>query len=94
MDFVNAILRVLAVGLILGAGLPALFGVGMRLVGAGSAGPRPDGTVAPGNPALRYLGYFLYAFVAAVIIVSILWIARQTVLYYFDIKIFPAFAYK
>ncbi|GAA4744358.1 hypothetical protein MUG78_03555 [Gordonia alkaliphila] len=94
MDFVTSILRVLAVGLLLGAGLPALFGVGMRLVGMGSADPAPDGTLTGGNAALRYLGYLIYAVVGAIILVSILWIARQTLLYYFDIKIFPAFAYK
>ena len=31
MDIVSSISKVLAVGLVLGAGLPALFAVGMRL---------------------------------------------------------------
>lgn len=94
MDFIISILRVLGVGLLLGAGLPALFSVGMVCIGKGSADPSPDGTVTEGNAALRYLGYLIYAIVGAIILLSILWIARQTILYYFDIKIFPAFAYK
>ncbi len=89
MDIVESITKVLAVGLILGAGLPALFALGMRAeaVGAGQVG-------RPANPALKYLGYFLIGLTAVVIVVGILWITRQTLNYYFDIKIFPDFAYK
>ncbi len=94
MDFLNTILRVLGVGLLFGAGLPAIFALGMRLVGAGLGDVRPDGTLTAGRPVLRALGYAVYAAVALVIIVSILWIARQTILYYFDLRVFPDFAYK
>ncbi|GED99689.1 hypothetical protein nbrc107696_01360 [Gordonia spumicola] len=90
MDIITAITKVLAVGLILGAGLPALFALGMRAEAAG------DGSIAgrPANPALKYLGYFLIGLAAVVIVVGILWITRQTLNYYFDLKIFPDFAYK
>jgi hypothetical protein len=94
MDFLNTILRVLGVGLLLGAGLPAVFALGMRMVGAGMGDVRPDGTLTSGRPILRVLGYLVYGLVALVIIVSILWIARQTILYYTGIRIFPEFAYK
>lgn len=91
MDIVTSITKVLAVGLILGAGLPALFAIGMRLEAAGD-GDLP-GNRTP-NPALKWLGYAFIAITAIVIIVGILWICRQTLNYYFDLKIFPAFAYK
>ncbi len=89
MDIISSITKVLAVGLILGAGLPALFALGMRVEAAG------DGTLErPANPALKYLGYILIGLTAIVIVVGILWITRQTLNYYFDLKIFPDFAYK
>ncbi|GAC79193.1 MULTISPECIES: hypothetical protein [Gordonia] len=89
MDIISSITKVLAVGLILGAGLPALFALGMRAEAAG------DGTLErPANPALKYLGYILIGLTAIVIVVGILWITRQTLNYYFDLKIFPDFAYK
>ncbi|AUH69996.1 MULTISPECIES: hypothetical protein [Gordonia] len=89
MDIVSAITKVLAVGLLFGAGLPALFAVGMRLEAAG------HGDLGkPANPVLRIIGYLMFALTAAVIVVGILWICRQTLNYYFDLRIFPDFAYK
>lgn len=53
MKTVHALWQVLAVGLLLGAGLPALFAIGVRslehnrvLAPAGAAGASADGTVA------------------------------------------------
>lgn len=93
MDIVESIVKVLAIGLLLGAGLPALFAVGLRCYAEGSSSVTTTGTVSSGNPALRYLGIALFALVALVIITGILWITRQTIYYYTDIKIFP-FGYK
>ncbi|MEZ5210320.1 MULTISPECIES: hypothetical protein [unclassified Gordonia (in: high G+C Gram-positive bacteria)] len=90
----QAIAQVLAVGLVLGAGLPALFAVGMRCVAAGEGGEDATGALTAPNPALKYLGYLLYIIVAAVILLGILWITRQTIYHHFDVKIFPAGAYK
>ena len=91
MDIVENIMKVLAVGLILGAGIPTLFALGMRSEAAG------DGEIAGGStqksPALKYLGYVLIALCLVIIIVGILWVTRQTLLYYFDLRIFPDFAY-
>lgn len=94
MDIVESIVKVLVVGLIFGAGLPALFAIGLRMQAAGTADGNADGTVSQGNPALRALGYLVFALVAFVIIVALLWITRQTIYYYFDIKIFPSQFYK
>jgi hypothetical protein len=61
--------HVLAAGLILGAGLPALFALGVRSLayGAGASGsaPRPAGTV---------FGWVLFAMVLAVVLLGITYI--------------------
>ena len=89
MDIVSSITKVLAIGLLLGAGLPALFAVGMRLeaIGHGDLG-------RPANQTMRVLGYAVFALTAIVIILGILWVTRQTLDYYLDLRIFPDFAYK
>ncbi|MCR5977810.1 hypothetical protein GDN83_08675 [Gordonia jinghuaiqii] len=93
METMEAIVKVLIVGLVLGAGLPALFAVGMRLQstpdGAGYGGSATDAQ----HRVRRLLAYAIYGFVALVIITGILWITRQTIYYYTGIKIFP-FGYK
>lgn len=89
MDIVEAIAKVLVIGLIFGAGLPALFAVGIRFHSEGAAHTEADGTVTQGNPAYRALGYFLFAVVAAIIVIALLWLTRQTIYYYTDVKLFP-----
>lgn len=90
MSVVESIFRVFLIGLIFGAGLPALFALGLRLW---ANGYNADGTVTSHNPALKALGAVLFVFVSVAIIVGILWITRQTIYYHFDVKIFP-FGYK
>ncbi|GAA1885218.1 hypothetical protein [Williamsia serinedens] len=85
----EAILKVLAVGLVLGAGLPALFAVGLRLVAAGSGDNAADGTTTAPNAALRYAGIALFVLVGAVIVLGILWITRTTINYHFGVNLFP-----
>ncbi|WOC11693.1 hypothetical protein [Gordonia sp. MP11Mi] len=91
MDIVESLMKVLAVGLLLGAGLPVLFALGMR---AEAAGEGELETSTSKTPALKYLGYALIGLAALIIVVGILWVTRQTLLYYFDLQIFPGFAYK
>lgn len=93
MEILQSVGNVLIIGLILGAGLPALFAVGMRLHAEGSDESTPDGSVVSGNAALRYAAYAIFGFVALVIVVGLLWITRHTIYYYLDIKLFP-FGYK
>ena len=90
MSVAESILRVLVIGLAFGAGLPALFALGLRLW---ANGYNADGTVTDHNPALKALGGVLFALVAVTIVVGILWITRQTIYFHLGIKIFP-FGYK
>ncbi|AKS30545.1 hypothetical protein [Mycolicibacterium goodii] len=87
MIYLESIFKVLVVGLILGAGLPALFATGLLAF----AGPEADtdGTAAARNPVLKFLGLALFVFVGAVIVVAILWITRGTIIHHTGVDLFP-----
>ena len=89
MHYLESILRVLLVGLLLGAGLPAVFAVGLRLYSAGAGGVDADGVVHPPHPVLKPLGLALFVLVAAVILLAILWITRTTIIHHFGVDLFP-----
>ena len=89
MTYVEAILKVLIVGLVLGAGLPAVFAFGMVAISAGAGGEHPDGTVTAPNPMLKYLGILLFVLVGAVVVIALLWITRTTIIHHFGIDPFP-----
>jgi hypothetical protein len=61
--------QVLAAGLVLGAGLPLLFALGIRSLAWGGGGP----TSSP-RPAGTVLGWVLFAIVLAVVVLGILFI--------------------
>lgn len=93
MDIVESIGKVLIIGLLFGAGLPALFAFGLRAHAAGGEQIDDNGTVTPGNPAAKALAYLLYGIVVVAILLGLLWITRHTILFHTGIKIFP-FGYK
>lgn len=90
MQYLEAILKVLAVGLVLGAGLPAMFAFGLVAYSRGAGGEAGDGgaAVAP-NPALKALGLLLFGLVAAVIVIAILWITKGTIEHHFGFNPVP-----
>ncbi|MEU0496594.1 hypothetical protein [Mycobacterium sp. NPDC006124] len=89
MTYVEAILKVLAVGLVLGAGLPAVFAVGLVAFSKGSGGVQTDGTTAAPNPALKFAGLLLFTVVAAVIVIAILYITKATIIHHFGFNPVP-----
>ncbi|MDT5243879.1 MAG: hypothetical protein QOD36_1255 [Mycobacterium sp.] len=89
MTYLESVLKVLVIGLILGAGLPAIFATGMAAFNAGSGGAHPDGTVTVGNPVLKYVGLVLFILVAAVVVLALLWITRTTLIHHFGFDPFP-----
>jgi hypothetical protein len=89
MQYAESILRVLVVGLILGAGLPAVFAVGLVAFSSGSGGTDTDGTTHAQNPALKFAGMLLFLLVALVIVAAILWISRATIIHYTGVDLFP-----
>jgi hypothetical protein len=72
----HALWKILVYGLIVGAALPGLFAVGVRLnaVGVGVTG---DTAVPHRHPALIALSWLIFALVLAAVIVGILFIARD-----------------
>jgi len=87
----HAVWKIFVFGLLLGAALPALFAVGVRLNAAGvgvtgggavaGGGGAADGAFAGGtgqrNPVLIALSWVIFALVLAAVIVGVLFIARD-----------------
>lgn len=82
MNFLHLLTNLLPVtiaGLLLGAGLPALFAVGMR-VSAGRTQVQEDGRVVqvrPPSAGMRTLGGIIFAVILVAIVMGILWIAKD-----------------
>jgi hypothetical protein len=89
MTYVEALLKVLAIGLVLGAGLPAVFAIGLVAFSNGSGGTHEDGTVVAPNPAVKAFGLLLFALVSAVIVIAILWITKATIIHHFGFNPVP-----
>jgi len=89
MHYVESILRVLVVGLCLGAGLPALFATGLVVYSTGAGGADSEGVVRAPNPTLKYLGIVLFVLVGWFILTAIAWITRATIIHHFGVDLFP-----
>lgn len=89
MNYLESILKVFGIGLLLGAGLPALFAVGMVAYSSGAGGEEADHLIHKPNPPLKYLGIALFVFVGWVILTAVAWITRATVIHHFGVDLFP-----
>ena len=89
MQYAESILKVLVIGLLLGAGLPAVFALGIRAYSSGAGGTNDDGTTTAPNPVLKYVGIALFLFVGWVIITGVFWITRTTIIHHFGVDLFP-----
>lgn len=89
MHYFEAILKVLVVGLVLGAGLPALFAAGLLAYSFGAGGEEADHIMHKPNPALKYLGILLFLVVGLIIVTAVAWITRATIIHHFGIDLFP-----
>jgi hypothetical protein len=94
MRYLESILTVLVVGLILGAGLPALFATGMLAYSHGAGGEEADHLMHKPNPALKYLGILLFVVVAFVILTGVAWITKSTIMHHFGVDLFPMISKK
>ncbi len=94
MHYLESIFKVLFVGLVLGAGLPALFATGMLAYSFGAGGEEADHLMHKPNPPLKFVGILLFAFVAFVIVTAVAWITRATIIHHFGVDLFPMFPKK
>ena len=94
MHYLESIVTVLVVGLVLGAGLPALFATGMLAYSFGAGGEEADHLVHKANPPLKYLGILLFLVVGFVIVTAVAWITRSTIIHHFGVDLFPIFLKK
>jgi len=94
MHYLESIFTVLVVGLVLGAGLPAVFATGMLAYSFGAGGEEADHLVHKPNPALKFIGILLFVLVGVVIITAVAWITRSTIIHHFGVDLFPMFPRK
>ena len=94
MTYFESIFKVLIVGLVLGAGLPAVFATGMLAYSFGAGGEEADHLMHKPNPALKIIGIVLFLFVSFVIITAVAWITRATIIHHFGVDLFPMFPKK
>lgn len=87
MAYLESIVKVLGIGLLLGAGLPAVFALGLVAYARGEGG---DGAAATApNPAFKFLGIAAFVFVGWVILTAVLWITRATIIHHTGVDLFP-----
>ncbi|MBB4071860.1 hypothetical protein [Canibacter oris] len=92
LEILDRLLPVLGAGLVFGAGLPALFAVGMRLL-SGPAEYTADGKlveIEPAAPAAKFFGYCIFALISLSILIGILWIAKDFIFFMTGFNLFGA----
>lgn len=94
MHYLEATFKVLLIGLILGAGLPALFATGLLAYSLGAGGVDEEHAIHEPNALLRYVGIGLFGFVGLVVVGAVAWIARATIFHHFGVDLFPMFPKK
>ncbi|BBX84480.1 hypothetical protein [Mycolicibacterium aubagnense] len=94
MHYLEAIFRVLVVGLIFGAGLPAVFAGGLVAYSTGAGGVGDDGTTHTPNAVLKALGVALFVLVGAIVLLAILWITKDVIAHHTGVKIFEPLGLK
>lgn len=72
-----AAVKILVFGLLVGAGLPALFALGVRLNAEGVGAAPHGGAVARRNPVLVAVSWTIFALVLIAVFVGVLFIARD-----------------
>jgi hypothetical protein len=86
----SALSKIIIFGLLLGAGLPALFAVGVRLNAEGAGVAVHDGAVAQRNPVLLALGWAIFALVLVAVIIGVLFVARDFIGHHLGLYILGA----
>ena len=86
----QAVLSIIIAGLLIGAGLPALFSLAVRLNAEGVGVVDHGGTVSQRNPLLAALSWVIFALVLTAVIVGVLFIARDFIGHHTGLYLFGA----
>ena len=86
----EAVLQIIIAGLLIGAGLPALFSLAVRLNAEGVGVVDHGGTVSQRNPLLGALSWVIFAVVLTAVIVGVLFIARDFIGHHTGLYLFGA----
>lgn len=84
------IISVVLAGLVFGAGLPALYALGMRLL-AGTTEYTADGRlieIEGPSGALKAISYVIFAIIVLVIIIAVMWVAKDFLYHTFGFNLF------
>ena len=73
----TAAFKILVFGLVMGAGLPALFAIAVRLNAEGAGVADHGGAVVRKNPMLATLSWVIFGLVLVVVLIGVLFIARD-----------------
>lgn len=76
----DAAWRILAIGIVLGAGLPALFAFGIRAMAWGTGGEaelHDEGVLPPAHPVGRVIGWAIFTLVVLVVLIAISYIVAH-----------------
>ncbi|GAA3037174.1 hypothetical protein [Microbacterium dextranolyticum] len=87
-DILLAAVRVLIVGALFGAGLPALFALGLRLQATGAGETDAEGAATARRPAATATAYVLFGVVIVAVLLGVLFITRHSLNHYFGISVF------
>ena len=91
----DAVWRVLLVGLVLGAGLPTLFALGIRVLAWGTGGEAEEhinGEIPSPHPLGRIFGYTIFGIVVLCILGSIAIIIASGLGFHLAFTPFPTFS--
>lgn len=89
MQFLSALFDVTLAGIVLGAGLPTLFALGVRwTTPAGPEYAKPGEDPGRAHFTNKPLGYLCFAIIIAAVIIGILWITKSTLYHYFGWDLF------
>ena len=86
MEILISILSVLFVALLLGAGIPIMFAIGVHFEAAAKY-PSKGSSSSTGSFGV-IIGYLLYALCLVAIIVGLLWLTNDTIAHYTGFDIF------
>ncbi|WP_293769117.1 hypothetical protein [uncultured Corynebacterium sp.] len=96
MAIFTSILHVAGLALLFGAGIPLLFALGMRCM-TGDPIRNEQGVIVgdtEASPQMKVLGWTVYAVLAIIIAVAIVWIAKDSLNHYFGWNLFPGMSSK